>query len=46
MNPVSSDFGMVQPYNYIPLMLDGKLLGSVDLKVADNLVNSLRQIKI
>jgi hypothetical protein len=35
MSPVSSDFGVIQPFNHIPVMLDGKLLGCVDLAVAN-----------
>lgn len=46
MNPVASDFGLVHPHDYLPVVLDGKLLGSVDPKMAANLVQSLRLIKI
>lgn len=30
MNPITTDFGLVYPYKYIPIMLDGVLLGYVD----------------
>lgn len=30
MNPVSTDFGLVYPYKYLPIMLDGMLLGYID----------------
>lgn len=46
MSPVSTDFGLIQPFSSIPVMLDGQLLGSVDNKIASKLVNSLRAIKI
>lgn len=46
MNPVSSDFGLVHPYNYIPVVLDGKLVGSIDPVMSSNFVKSLRFIKI
>lgn len=46
MNPIGSDFGLIYPHKYIPVVLDGKLLGYVDPKIAPHLVNSLRAIKI
>jgi DNA-directed RNA polymerase I subunit RPA2 len=42
MNPVESDFGLIYPHQYLPIMLDGKLMGYVDRKIALVLVNSLR----
>ncbi len=46
MHPVSSDFGLVYPHRYLPVILDGKLLGYVDPKQAPELVRSLRALKI
>ena len=46
MNPIGSDFGMIYPSNFLPVMLDGKLLGYVDPKIAVQLVSKLRRLKI
>ena len=46
MSPVGSDFGIVYPQKYLPVMLDGKLMGYVEPKLAPYLVKSLRAIKI
>ena len=46
MNPLGSDFGLLYPQNYLPVVLDGKLMGSVDPKIATELVRNLRAIKI
>lgn len=46
MNPIGTDFGLTYPQNYIPVLLDGKLMGSVDPKIAIELVKNLRAIKI
>jgi len=46
MNPISSDFGMVYPQNYLPVLLDGKLLGYVDPHHSLQFVKSLRGLKI
>ena len=35
MHPITSDFGLVYPSNYLPVMLDGILLGYLDNKLAD-----------
>ena len=35
MHPITSDFGLVYPSNYLPVMLDGILLGYIDNKLAD-----------
>ena len=34
MSPIQSDFGLVYPHNYLPLTLDGRVLGYVDRKLA------------
>ena len=46
MSPITSDFGLIYPHKYIPIMLDGKLMGFVDPNLAPQLVKSLRAIKI
>ena len=46
MNPLGTDFGLIYPDKYLPVMLDGKLMGYVDPKLAPYLVKSLRAIKI
>eukprot|EP00347_Sterkiella_histriomuscorum_P020025 403339388 len=46
MNPISSDFGLIYPYKFLPILLDGVLLGYVDPEVAPQLVKSLRALKI
>jgi len=46
MCPIGSDFGMVYPQNYLPVLLDGKLMGYVDPKIAKKMVHSLRSLKI
>ena len=46
MCPIGSDFGMIFPQNYLPVLLDGKLMGYVDPKLSKNLVQSLRSLKI
>ena len=39
MNPIATDFNLIYPSKYIPVMLDGKLLGYVDPKIANTFVN-------
>lgn len=34
MNPVGSDFGVINPVNFLPVMLDGQLLGYVSPAIA------------
>jgi DNA-directed RNA polymerase I subunit RPA2 len=46
MHPISSDFGLVYPHRYLPVVLDGKVLGYIDPKQAPELVKSLRALKI
>jgi len=46
MQPAQTDFNVVQPVNFLPVMLDGVLLGYVDPKMAIDFSNSLREIKI
>jgi hypothetical protein len=46
MNPISSDFGLVFPYKYLPVLLDGNLLGYIDPTLAPQFVKSLRALKI
>jgi hypothetical protein len=46
MTPNSSDFNTVHPHKNLPVMLDGKLLGSIDPSNSDMLVKQLRAIKV
>ena len=46
MNLCQTDFNVVHPINFLPVMLDGVLLGYVDPQIAPNFVQSMRQIKI
>ena len=46
MQPAQTDFNVIQPVNFLPVMLDGLLLGYVDPKFANDFSNSLREIKI
>ena len=46
MCPIGSDFAMTFPQNFLPVLLDGKLLGYVDPKLSRNLVQSLRSLKV
>lgn len=46
MNPITSDFGLIYPYMYLPITLDGVLMGYIDPKLAPTLVKSLRALKI
>ena len=46
MNPISTDFNIVFPANYLPIVLDGVVLGYVEPQIAIHLVNSLRAIKV
>jgi hypothetical protein len=46
MHPISTDFGLIYPYKYLPVLLDGVVMGYVDPIVAPNLIKSLRALKI
>ena len=46
MHSVSSDFGLIYPYKYLPVVLDGILLGYVDPAHANEFVKALRALKI
>lgn len=46
MNPIGTDFNLVFPVNYLPIVLDGVVLGYVEPQIAPHLVNSLRGIKV
>ena len=42
MEPIGSDFNVIYPSNFLPVMLDGKLVGYVDPKISVSLVKKLR----
>jgi hypothetical protein len=46
MNAVQTDFNIVYPSSYLPVVLDGIVLGYVEPQVAPFLVESLRAIKV
>lgn len=46
MHPVGTDFDLVYPYRYLPVLLNGVLLGYIDPNIAPQLVKSLRALKI
>ena len=46
VNLCQTDFNIVYPIDFLPVMLDGVLLGYVDPQIAPNFVQSLRKIKI
>ena len=46
MHSVSSDFCLIYPYRYLPVVLDGIVLGYVDPKNAQEMVKALRTLKI
>jgi len=46
MQPINTDFNLLQPVNHLPVMLDGVLLGYLDPKLAADFSNSLRALKI
>ena len=46
MQPTQTDFNVIQPVNFLPVLLDGVLLGYVDPRQANDFSNSLREIKI
>jgi hypothetical protein len=46
MHSVSSDFGLIYPYKYLPVILDGIVLGYVDPKNGAHMVKALRTLKI
>lgn len=46
MSPVGSDFATLYPADWLPVMLDGRLMGYIDPSQAERLVHSLRVLKI
>ena len=46
MQPAQTDFNIIHPINFLPVVLDGILLGYVDPRIALDFSNSLREIKI
>jgi len=45
MQPTQTDFNVIQPISFLPVVLDGVLLGYIDPKLAPDFTNSLRAIK-
>lgn len=46
MQAIQTDFSLVYPIDYLPIMLDGILMGYVDPKLAPHMVERLRYLKI
>jgi len=46
MHAAQSDFGLIYPHKYLPVTLDGMLLGYIDPKEAPEFVKALRALKI
>ena len=46
MQSQQTDFNLIYPVDFLPVMLDGVLLGYVDPKLAPSLVNRLRYLKM
>jgi len=46
MHAVGSDFDLTYPISFLPVVLDGILLGYLDPKIASNFTASLRKIKV
>ena len=46
VNLCQTDFNIVYPVHFLPVILDGILLGYIDPRLAHNFVQSLRKIKI
>ena len=46
MHSSQTDFNLVYPINFLPVVLDGIVLGYVDPKIAKYMVQTLRQLKI
>ena len=46
MSPIGSDFAVLYPTDWLPIMLDGRLMGYIDPSHADRFVHSLRVLKI
>jgi len=46
MNPVQTDFNLIYPSHFLPVVLDGMVMGYLEPKLANNFVKSLRAIKI
>ena len=46
VNLCQTDFNIVYPIQFLPVTLDGILLGYIDPRLAHNFVQSMRKIKI
>lgn len=46
MHSSQTDFNLVYPVNFLPVVLDGIVLGYIDPKLAKFMVQTLRQLKI
>lgn len=46
MHAQQTDYNLVYPVNFLPIVLDGILLGYVDPKLAPHMVSQLRYLKM
>ena len=46
MHPLQTDFNLIQPHTFLPVMLDGIVLGYLEPDVAPIFANALRAIKV
>lgn len=45
MQKISSDFNLVYPHNYLPILFDGIVLGYIEPELGSQFVKALRIIK-
>lgn len=46
MSAQQTDFNLNYPAHFIPVVLDGLVMGMIDPKLAPHLANSLRKLKV
>lgn len=46
MQSQQTDFNLIYPVDFLPILLDGVLLGYIDPKLAPSMVNRLRYLKM
>ena len=46
MNPISKNINLIHPPDSLHVLLDGKLIGYVELELIDELISSLKYLKI
>ena len=46
MHPISNDLSIIYPPKSLPILLDGRIIGYIEVSTADELVESLRVLKV